>query len=290
MLHLVPLLAAFAMPAPIVVTPDVAYAASAGEPLKLDVVAPATGGPHPCVILLHGGAWKTGTRKDLSTPKMNVGTPGKSLAEVLAAKGFATASVGYRLAPKDRFPAQIQDAKTAVRFLRANAAKYNIDPDRIGAMGFSAGGHIAALLGTADKSAGFEGDLYPEQSSRVSCVVDFFGPTDLMLYCETPALEKIFFVPLIGCPSGDDPGRYKKASPIEHVTKDDPPFLIVHGTADLIVPVIHSERLHDKLVATGVKSELVTVKGEGHGWGGAKAVETIDRAAAFLAEHLRKGK
>src|SRR4051812_34937100 len=186
MIPFVPLLATFAVPAaPLVITRDVAYAAPAGEPLKLDFVAPAGPGPHPCVVLLHGGAWKTGSRKDLSTVRMDVGTPGKSLAEVLAAKGFATASVGYRLAPKHKFPAQIEDAKTAVRFLRANAAKFHIDPDRIGAMGFSAGGHIAALLGTADKSAGFEGDLYPEQSSRVSCVVDFFGPTDLMLYCET---------------------------------------------------------------------------------------------------------
>lgn len=290
MLHLVPFLAAFAMPTPLVSTPDVVYASPGGEPLKLDLVAPAGPGPHPCVVLLHGGAWRVGSRKDLSTVRMDVGTPGKSLAQVLAEKGFATASVGYRLAPKNKFPAQIEDAKTAVRFLRANADKFHIDPDRIGAMGFSAGGHIAALLGTADKSAGFEGELYPGQSSRVSCVVDFFGPTDLMLYCETPALEKIFFVPLIGCPSGDDPDRYKKASPMSHVSKDDPPFLIIHGTADLVVPVIHSERLHEKLTATGVKSELVTVRGAGHGWGGATAAETLDKSVAFLTEHLRKGK
>ena len=120
---------------------------------------------------------------------------------------------------------------------------------------------LALLLGLADKVEGWDAGGNTGESSRVQCVVDFFGPTDLMLYCETPALEKIFFVPLIGCPAGSDPDRYKKASPIEHVTKDDPPFLIVHGTADLVVPIIHSERLHEKLVATGVKSELVTVKG-----------------------------
>jgi acetyl esterase/lipase len=276
----------------VVLRPDVTYAVVGSERLQLDVAMPAGPGPHPAVVCLHGGAWRVGSRKDLSrgSPWYDFGPLGKSLTRILAARGFVAVSVGYRLAPDNKFPAQIEDAKTAVRFLRANAAQFRIDPDRIAALGFSAGGHLASLLGTADESAGFDGTLYPEQSSRVQCVVDFFGPSDLTLYSETPGLEGAYFAPLLGGRSRDKLELYKKASPVEYVSKDDPPFLIVQGTADLLVPVIHSERLHEKLTAAGVESKLVTVKGKGHGWGGPDAVRTTETAIRFLAEQLREEK
>jgi acetyl esterase/lipase len=286
-------LVALTAPAPspaVALRPDIIYAAAGSEQLRLDLARPADPGPHPCVVCLHGGAWRAGSRKDLSRPYRwaDFGVPGKSLIEVLAAKGFVAASVEYRLAPQNKFPAQIEDAKTAVRFLRANAGKFGIDPGRIAALGFSAGGHLAALLGTTDKSAGFEGTLYLEQSSRVQCVVDFFGPADLTLYAETPGVEGAYFVPLLGGRSKDHYELYKRASPVEYVSKDAPPFLIVQGTADLLVPAIHSERLHDKLVAAGAKAELLTVKGKGHGWGGEDAVRTTEAAVEFLREHLKR--
>lgn len=276
----------------VVLRPDVTYAVAGAEKLQLDVAMPATPGPHPAVVCLHGGAWRSGSRKELSRGSRwyDFGVPGKSLTEVLAARGFVAVSVGYRFAPDNKFPAQIEDAKTAVRFLRANAAKFRIDPGRIAALGFSAGGHLAALLGTADESAGFDGTLYPEQSSRVQCVVDFFGPSDLTLYTQTPGVEGMYFAPLLGGRSRDKIELYKRASPIEYVSKDDPPFLIVQGTLDLLVPAIHSERLHERLTAAGVESKLVTVKGKGHGWGGPDAARTTEAAIRFLSERLIEGK
>jgi acetyl esterase/lipase len=266
---------------------DVTYAVAGTQKLQLDLAMPKTGGPYPLVVCLHGGAWKTGSRKDLSRPGTDFGTRGRSLIEILAARGFVAASVSYRLAPENKFPAQIEDAKTAIRFLRANAKQFHIDPNRVAALGFSAGGHIAALLGTTDTKAGFDGPLYPDQSSRVNCVVDFFGPTDLTLYCQTPGLEQMFFVPLLGTTSKKHPEVYKKASPIDYVSKDDPPFLLIHGTLDLVVPVLHSELLCRKLTEAGVNAKLLPVSGEGHGWNGEAARHTIDAAVKFLSEQLK---
>jgi acetyl esterase/lipase len=254
---------------------DIPYETVDDSALKLDLARPAGAGPHPCVVCLHGGAWKGGSRRDVAW-----------FCRQLADEGFVAAAVGYRLAPKNKWPAQIEDVKTAVRFLRKNADKYGIDPNRIAAMGFSAGGHLAALLGTTDTEAGFEGTLYRDQSSRVQCVVDFFGPADLTLYTETPGIEAAMFKPFLGTSYRDKPDVYKKASPIEHVSKDDPPFLIVHGTADIIVPIIHSERLHEKLTKAGVKSELITVKGAGHGWTGKDAISTTAATLEFLSKNL----
>ena len=134
---------------------------------------------------------------------------------------------------------------------------------------------------------GPEGTLYHDYSSQVQCVVDFFGPADLSLYSETEGIEKAFMVPLLGARYASQPDIYKKASPIEHVTKEAAPFLIIHGTADVIVPVIHSERLHDKLIAAGARSELLTVSGKGHGWGGEPAVDAMGTAIKFLKAELK---
>lgn len=277
-------------PAPTVtLTPDVEYATVDGEKLMLDLAVPKAPGPHPVVVCFHGGAWKAGSRKDLSRGVVwaDFGTGGTSLIEALAARGYAAASVSYRLAPKAKFPAQIQDAKTAVRFLRANAAKYGLDPARVGAVGFSAGGHIAALLGTASAEPAFEGALLPGVSSKVGCVVDFFGPADLTLYSETPGIEKSFMVPLLGASSVSRPELYTRASPVEYVTKDSAPFLILHGTVDVVVPYLHSKRLHEKLLAAGVKSELVPARNKGHGWFGAEAADSLERSVKFLDGHLK---
>ncbi len=294
LLALTPAAAASEPPAvPYTLKTDVTFAQVGAEKLQLDIAIPKGEGPRPCLVCLHGGAWKVGSRKQLSQPTrmIDLGLPGKSLLDVYASQGYVAVSISYRLAPANKFPAQIRDAKTAVRFLRANATQFGIDPDRIAALGFSAGGHLAALLGTADDVTEFEGDLYPEQSSKVQCVVDFFGPTDLTLYGETPGIEKSIMVPLLGGTTRDRIELYKRASPLEHVSKDDPPFLILHGTADIMVPIIHSERLHERLTAAGVKSELVTVKGQGHGWGGEESKRSIDLSLRFLAEHLgKKGK
>lgn len=267
----------------------IVYSTAGGEKLQLDMAAPVEGGPYPAVLLLHGGGWTVGSRTELSRSGRDAsGKPTPSMIEIVAAHGYVAVTASYRLAPKFKFPAQIDDARTAVRFLRANAKKYNVNPKKIAAGGFSAGGHLSLLLGLADKNS-FEDKEYPDESSKVQCVVDFFGPTDLSLYAASEGLVDAYMVPWLGKACKTDASIFKKASPIEYVTKDDPPVLIIHGTADIIVPIIHSERLVKKLEDTGVKVEMMPVKGEGHGWGEPEFTKTKDAALKFLDENL-KGK
>ena len=274
----------------VAVTPDIVYGTVGAEKLMLDLAVPRTGGPHPLVLCLHGGAWKAGSRKDLSKGVMwaDFGTGRTSLIESLAGEGFAAASVSYRFAPTAKFPAQIQDVKTALRFLRANAKRLNLDPDRVGVLGFSAGGHLAALVGLTDGVEAFAGTEHPGYSTKVNCVVDFFGPADLTLYSETPGIEKAFMAPLLGGRSSDHPELYTQASPVTYAAKDAPPFLIVHGTADVVVPLLHSKRLHERLTAAGAASELVRVPGKGHGWFGPEAAASYAATTKFLTEYLKK--
>jgi acetyl esterase/lipase len=272
--------------------PNITYRTVSTEKLQLDLYLPGTPGPHPCVICFHGGAWVAGNRKDLTRPALF--NPGGrdahkdlGILENLARQGFAAASVSYRLAPKNKFPAQIEDAKSAVKFLRANAKKYEIDPDRFSALGFSAGAHLALLLGVTDSSDGFEGTELPEVSSRVQCVIDFFGPTDMSLYADTEGVVHSFMVPFLGKACLTDPTCYRRASPIEYVSKDDPPILMIHGTVDLVVPIIHSERMLKKLKESGVEANLVPVKWKGHGWEGEAVKESARVSLEFLNKHLK---
>lgn len=272
---------------------NIVYTTVGGETLRLDLAVPKTAGPHPLVVCLHGGAWKYGDRSELSRtpldPSLSQTANGMSMIEGLAARGFAAATVSYRMVPKHPFPAPLEDCKTAVRFLRSKATEFDIDATRVAALGFSAGGHLAALLGLTGKENGFEGTQYPDQSSKVSCVVDLFGPTDLTLYAKSEGLNDGFMVPLLGPKAKDGVELHKKASPLTYVTKDAPPFLIIHGNADFVVPIIHSERLVAKLKECGGKCEYVTVNGKGHGWAGETARETSERVTRYLWEQLGKG-
>ena len=271
-------------PLPVQVERNIVYTTADGQKLYLDLAAPKTGGPYPCVVMFHGGAWRSGNRKELSVGSADA----PSLIETIAARGYVVASVGYRLAPKHKFPAQIQDARAAVRFLRANAKKYSIDADAFAAMGFSAGGHLALLLGLADKVDGWDAGENTDQSARVQCVVDFFGPADLSLYSKSAALEDGYMVPVFGKAVKTDPAIYKKVSPITYASKAAPPVLMLHGTFDLIVPVIHSEHLLKKLKAAGATVELITVRGAGHGWSGAAFRRSTENAIQFLDAHLKE--
>jgi acetyl esterase/lipase len=190
--------------------------------------------------------------------------------------------------PDATFPGQIVDAKTAVRFLRANADKYGIDKDRVAAMGWSAGGHLACMLGLTDPKCGFEGKECPDQSSRVQAVVDYFGPTDLAAFGKDELAQKGMLAPFIGKRYADDPAAHEKASPIKYVTKDAPPFLIFHGTKDWVVPIEQSRLLKEKLKDFQVPVKLVEVPGEGHGWEGRANAETTRETLRFLNERLKK--
>jgi len=175
----------------------------------LNLALPKKGkGPFPAVVCIHGGGWRAGKRQDMDF-----------MTEVLARRGYVAATVGYRLVPNARFPAQIEDCKAAVRWLRANAAKYHMNPDRIGAIGPSAGGHLACLLGITDKKGGLEGSGgNPDHSSRVQAVVSFFGRTNFTRKTWTNQLEEEVFVPLIGASFDDKPELYKRISPIAYVS------------------------------------------------------------------------
>jgi acetyl esterase/lipase len=270
---------------PVEVKRDVLYDTIGGQKLYLDIAMPKEGGPYPCVAAFHGGAWMLGSRKELSS-----GTrAAPSIIERVAARGYVVASVGYRLAPKHPFPAQIEDARAAVRFLRARAKDYRIDRDKFASAGFSAGGHLALLLGLAGDVKDWKAGGNLDESAKVQCVVDFFGPTDLCLYSGSPGIVDSYLVPVFGKACKADPDVLKKASPITYVSKGDPPVLMIHGNFDLIVPVVHSEKLLKKLKGDGVTAELVTVSGEGHGWNGPTLARTLDDGVKFLDEHL-KGK
>jgi acetyl esterase/lipase len=238
---------------PGVLSRDVTYCTMDGLALKMDIYQPqpAPKQPAPTVLFVHGGGWTQGDKT----------APGNLVDfAALVLRGYAVASIDYRLAPKYQFPAMLYDAKCAVRFLRAKAGTYNIDANRIGAMGDSAGGHIVSLLGATDAKAGFEQGEYLDQSSRVQAVADLYGPADL-----TSASGSIIGLQL-GRVFGTAPGAFEKASPVTYITPDDPPFLILQGDRDQIVPASQSEELNDRLKAAGVPSTLVIVKNAGHGF------------------------
>ena len=277
------------MPAvPLKVEKGITYRTIGNANLRLDLAVPADGGPYPLVVCFHGGGWRGGDRRDLSDQTRDKNdTRGPSIIEVFASRGYAVATVSYRLVPTAKFPAPIEDAKTSIRFLRENAKRFNLNPEKICALGFSAGAHLALLLGTTDSTAGFDGSLYPLQSSKVQCVVSFFGPTDLSLYSATPGIEDAYMVPLLGKACKTDPDVYKKASPIDYVSASTVPTLMIHGTADLIVPIIHSERMLKKMQEVGARGELIKVKGEGHSWGGEAAKQSTEDATRFLDAELK---
>jgi len=235
---------------------DVSYCTGGGADLKMDLYFPKQAGDTfaPTVVYVHGGGWSAGDK-----------TGGEGIIDIpeLVTRGYLVASVNYRLAPQYPFPAQIEDVKCAVRFLRANAKTYHLDPDRIGAMGGGAGGHLVSLLGLADETAGFEGaGGYDEEGSDVQAVVDMFGPVDLTASDFTgphmPLLQQVF-----GATSPQDP-VLEDASPVTYITKDAPPFLILHGDQDQVVPLSQSQEFYDKLKAAGAPVTLLVVKNAGY--------------------------
>ncbi len=241
------------------------YARPDSGPLSLDLYLPEAGGPFPLIVWIHGGAFRAGDKAGIwYKPILNQ-----------TQRGYAVASIDYRLSGSAKFPALVHDAKAAVRWLRANAAQYNLKADRIVVAGESAGGYQAVMLGTSGGVAELEGTLgNPKESSRVEGVIDFFGPTALLAMddgassCKTPLVHRAPNSPeslLLGCNLDDCPDRAKAASPIAYVARDNPPFLILHGTADCQVPHSQSQRLYDALRAAGVKADLHLLPDVGHG-------------------------
>ena len=230
--------------------------------LKLDLARPVNGkGPYPALIFIHGGGWRHGNRQGY-----------KWQLELAAKRGYVAVSADYRLTKesigtkaKYPFPAQLHDVKCAVRWLRANAEQYNIDPEHIGAYGQTVGGHLALLLGLTDSSDGMEGDCGNlNYSSKVQAVINLSGVTDLASFIEEPTGRTLDVIRLVGGTLEEMPEKYKRASPLTYVSKDDPPVLTIYAAQDFIMPPQQSELLDNKMKELGVSHTLIVQEGAEH--------------------------
>lgn len=269
---------------------DLAYA-DVSSAQKLDLYIPTSGnGPFPVVIMVHGGGFMFGDKADGG---------GLTGVDQLLAAGYVVASINYRLSGEANYPAQIHDAKAAVRFLRANAETYNLNPDKFGAWGASAGGNLVSLLGTTCGVAELEGDLgNNDQSSCVQAVVDWFGPIDFLKMQEqlteagcsantddasSPESK------LVGAAIQTVPEKVALTNPMNYITADDAPFLIENGTADCNIPPVQNKNLADALSAVigADKVNYVSLEGAGHGGSQFETEENLKLVIEFLNEYLK---
>ena len=275
------------LPDSIKVIKDLSYADNDNPRQCLDLYLPKdrnAAEPLPLLVFVHGGGWRNGSKDGV----------GRRLAPFLESGRYAGASIGYRLTDEAVWPSQIHDCKAALRWLRGNAAKYHLDADRIAVWGTSAGGHLVAMLGVTHEVKGLEGDLgsHDDEDSSVQAVINFFGPSELhaMSSYEDYPSTMDHNAPdspeskLVGGPIQENLKISKNASPVSHVSKDDAPTLIVHGTKDPLVPFPQSQNLDKLLDEAGVSSTLITVEGAGHGRGFPPRIN--DLIKTFLAHHL----
>jgi acetyl esterase/lipase len=277
------------------VPPGVAYVAdltySVKTGLQLDLAYPKERkGLSPAAVVIHGGSWQElgGNRKSCLP-----------ITFELASQGFVVATVSYRKASDAPFPAQVHDVKCAVRWLRAHAGEYAIDPERIAALGYSSGGHLASLLGTTADNPALEGNLgHAGQSSRVQVVVNCYGPTDLApLYdhCDKGPcswLQKAVGTSVLKNMLGGTPesaaAKYAQASPIIYVSKESAPTLLIHGTQDEQVPLQQSQQFAAALQTAGVEVEFLAFDKAGHAFGSGWGREHGKKADAAVLEFLQR--
>jgi acetyl esterase/lipase len=260
-------------PAKVATADDLVYTKAGDVELKLDLARPDGGdGPFPALLV----GWRAGNKESNR----------KALAE-FARNGYVAVSPQYRFAPKDPFPAQVHDVKAAVRWLRAHKDEYKIDPDHIGAVGFSAGGHLSMMLGVTGPDDGLEGDVPPgAPSSKVQAVVNYFGPTDLKAD-DLPEPTKPIIKDFLGGTPAEKPEAAAKASPLSFITPDDAPILTFQGTKDPLVPHTQAEKLTDAMTKAGIPGRTELLIGQGHGWGEPEMSHTIRDTLAFFNRHLK---
>ena len=247
------------------------------RPEKADLFLPAIqsdGKPTPAVLIIHGGGWVAG-RKD--SPRE------VALATALAERGFAAMNIDYKLGTPDGsvrcWPQNLHDCKTAIRWLRANSKHLNIDPDNIGVIGLSSGGHLACLTGFTQSEDGLEPEgPHENEFSDVKCIVDFYGPIDTSKHDD---------IGILGKTRQEAPWMYRQFSPLSHLNKNDPPVLIIHGEDDTIVEVQHSRVLSEALAKLEIEHGLEIIKGAGHGFGIELSEKNIlATLLSFLKRHL----
>jgi acetyl esterase/lipase len=278
----------FVLPAGIKLEKDIAYIPNGDDAQKLDIYLPETPSdkPQPLIVHIHGGGWRGGNKFPCPVAGMVL-------------KGYVVASVEYRFSQKAVFPAQIQDCQAAIRWLRANSTKYNIDPERVGVVGGSAGGHLSSLVGTSGGKKAFApigGNV--SQSERVQAVCDIFGPADFTTVVQQAEADKnvknIFefnspsdpYSSLIGTRLDDKP-KAQAVSPVHYISKDNPPFLILHGTHDALVPLAQSEQFAAALKAKGVEVWLQKLPGSGHGGAAFTKPAVLQLMQDFFDKHLK---
>lgn len=263
------------VPATVAFEPDIEYANAGGESLKLDLARPkGDSAPFPVVVCIHGGGFRAGNRYGY-----------RPLCVKLAEQGYAALTISYRLAPKHQFPAAIIDCKSAIRWVRAHAQKYHFDPNKIGVTGGSAGGHLAQFLGvTADVK---EFDPPGTGSTAVNCVVNVYGPSDFTK-SYGKSVDAAEVLPLwLGGNLTQERAKHIKASPLYWVTPNAAPTLCIHGTEDKYVAHEQAVWIVDKLKASGVEAELLTLQGAGHGFKGADAEKAEKATIAWFDKHLK---
>jgi len=267
---------------------NVAYATTSSSQ-KMDIYLPTGDGPFPVVVFIHGGAFLMG---DKSMEASN--------AAVMVSKGYAAVSINYRLSGEAKFPAQIQDCKTAIRFLRANASKYKLNPDKIASWGASAGGNLSALLGTSGGIAELEGAELGNStfSSKVIASVDWFGPINF-LTMDTEASALGFTITtnsasspessLIGAAIQTIPAQVAKANPTTYISADDAAFFIQVGDADRNIPYTQSENFYNALkpVIGTSNTNFELIAGAGHGGTQFTATSNMDKVVAFLDKYMK---
>jgi acetyl esterase/lipase len=265
------------------IVPDVEYCTGNGRALLMDVLIPKhrIRTPTPAVLWIHGGGWERGDKNSHAG------------AQVFADAGFVAATLTYRLSGEAAFPAAIEDCKCAIRFLRANARRFGVDPHRLGVAGSSAGGHLALLIATADQSAGLEGDGgWPNVSSRVQAAASYYGVSDFSdMPSRFPADTAQVIVKFLGGTLEDKPDPYRRASPIAYISKHSPPMLLVHGEQDEVVPIDQSLRMADAYRRAGQPVEFVAMQNTGHDFAavpGAAVTPSVDAIHARTVEFFER--
>lgn len=264
----------------------IVFAEPGGKKLRMTLYLPQdeSSGPRPGMVLIHGGGWILGTRYQQSW-----------YCREFARNGYVVMTIDYRLMPKYAFPDCLHDCKAAVRWLRLNATNYNVDPDRIVTFGASAGGHLAALLAATSPKDGLEGDANPGASSEVRAAISLYGAVDLTRYRDRPlkgilnGRTEHFFKDFTSRNMADkSDATLEAASPFAYAGPDTKPIFFAHGTSDKLVHYDQSQRFYNRLKESGVPTELVTLKGRGHGfdyihW--RQRREVFEKMLAFLNEN-----
>ena len=270
--------AELAVPDSVTFERDITYAEAGGARVQLNLARPkGVSGPLPAVLCIHGGGFRAGSREGYN-----------KLCLTLAQRGFVAATISYRLAPMHQFPAAVHDTKAAVRWLRANAAKYGIDPARIGVTGGSAGGHLAQFLGVTAGVKEFEGTDNPGFSSAVTCVVNVYGPSDFTKSYGKSVDAHVVLPMWLGGDVETARAKHIQSSPLNWVTPNAAPTLIQHGTEDKYVAYEQAVWMRDRLAACGVPVELQTLEGAGHGFKGADAEKSEAALIAYFEQRLKK--